>query len=385
MQRLIKDASKMTKEQKDLGVAVDGSSMSFDNVINAISVMQAHLGVAGTTSEEASKTLSGSFSAMKAAADNLFGSLALGQGVDEALQGLVTSAWTFFVGNLLPMVGTIFQSLINLGVKYVGRMPELITMLSEKILEGGPGVFASALTMIKNIGLAVTKAVPFILGAIMQLILYTAIALLKGAGKFLAAGAKWVWSLTSGIRGKISGVVSTVRKIPTDALNAVRGYISKFTDLGGDIVRGMISGVKNLVGNFGQAIKDMVRSGLHAGQKESKVGSPSKLFRDELGKWIALGAAVGVDDYAPTFGKSIRTMIDDGLEMGKLANATSLVDRTSVAGVADSVVDGMSMIAGGMNTNGGTVEVQAFLYPNGPSAGKAIVDLNKVWGNRVNG
>ena len=50
MQRLISDASKMTDVQEQLGITVDGTSMSFDNIVNALSVVQAKLGIMGTTS-----------------------------------------------------------------------------------------------------------------------------------------------------------------------------------------------------------------------------------------------------------------------------------------------------------------------------------------------
>ena len=58
MERLIKDASKMKDVQKELGVEVDASSMSFGNIVNAISVMQKSMDIAGTTSKEASTTMS---------------------------------------------------------------------------------------------------------------------------------------------------------------------------------------------------------------------------------------------------------------------------------------------------------------------------------------
>ena len=43
MERLISDASQMTDIQKKLGVTVDESSLSFGNIVNAISVMQESL------------------------------------------------------------------------------------------------------------------------------------------------------------------------------------------------------------------------------------------------------------------------------------------------------------------------------------------------------
>jgi phage-related protein len=75
MKRLISDASKMTDVQNELGVSVDASSTSFGNIVNAISVMQKHLDITGTTALEASTTIWGSFGAMKAAAIDFAASL----------------------------------------------------------------------------------------------------------------------------------------------------------------------------------------------------------------------------------------------------------------------------------------------------------------------
>ena len=66
MKRLIKEASAMTSVQAELGVTVDASSMAFDNIINAISVVQKNMGIAKATADEAKRTFTGSFNAMKA-------------------------------------------------------------------------------------------------------------------------------------------------------------------------------------------------------------------------------------------------------------------------------------------------------------------------------
>lgn len=49
MKRLITDASKMTDVQKELNVTVKDGDLSFGNIVNAISVMQQSLGIAGTS------------------------------------------------------------------------------------------------------------------------------------------------------------------------------------------------------------------------------------------------------------------------------------------------------------------------------------------------
>ena len=64
LERLIKDAASYTDIQKEMGVTVDASSMSFDNIVNAIAVVQSKLGIAGATAQEAGSTIEGSVNSM---------------------------------------------------------------------------------------------------------------------------------------------------------------------------------------------------------------------------------------------------------------------------------------------------------------------------------
>lgn len=105
MQRLLNDAQQLT------GVKYNIDNLS--DVYNAIHAIQENLGVAGTTADEASKTFSGAFAMMKASAKNLLGNLSVGDGkaVAKNMGELVESASTFFFGNFIPMLQTIFSNL----------------------------------------------------------------------------------------------------------------------------------------------------------------------------------------------------------------------------------------------------------------------------------
>ena len=103
MERLLADAQKLT--------GVEYNIDNLGDVYDAIHVIQGDLGLTGVAAAEASGTFSGSFNAMKAAASNFLGSLALGEGVSESLSTLITSASTFFFNNFIPMLGQIIMSL----------------------------------------------------------------------------------------------------------------------------------------------------------------------------------------------------------------------------------------------------------------------------------
>lgn len=111
MQRLIADASKMTDVQEQLGVTVDATSLSFGNIVNAISVVQAHLGIMGTTSKEASTTVWGSFNQMKAAVIDYQASMGQADAdTDAAFNNMYQSAVTF-ANNVKAVLANVWDNL----------------------------------------------------------------------------------------------------------------------------------------------------------------------------------------------------------------------------------------------------------------------------------
>lgn len=141
MKRLIKDAAGYKDIQDKLNVSVKDGDMSFGNIVNAISVVQKKLDITGTTALEASKTFSGSFEAMKAAAQNVLGKLTLGEDIQPALDALLESTKTFLVNNLAPMIGNILKQLPKL---LLGTLKGVFTsMFGEGIGSALTGILTS--------------------------------------------------------------------------------------------------------------------------------------------------------------------------------------------------------------------------------------------------
>ena len=111
MQRLISDASKMTDVQEQLGITVDGTSMSFGNIVNAISVVQAKLGIMGTTSKEASTTVWGSFNQMKAAAIDFAASLGQKDADIQASFNTMYQSAATFANNVKGVLQNVWDNL----------------------------------------------------------------------------------------------------------------------------------------------------------------------------------------------------------------------------------------------------------------------------------
>lgn len=153
MERLLADAEKIT------GIHYDISNLN--DVYSAIHVIQEELGITGTTAEEAERTITGSFNAMRAAAENFLGNLALGEDLGESMAALAETAQTFLFGNLLPALGNILQGLpdmLRAALPTLAQfIPELLTMAGELVGE-----------VLPQLGAAIAESLPAILEGILQ-------------------------------------------------------------------------------------------------------------------------------------------------------------------------------------------------------------------------
>lgn len=143
MERLIKDASKMTAVQKELNLTVDEGDLSFGNIVNAISVVQEKLAITGTTAEEAATTIEGSHKAMVAAWDNLKIAFSTGEGLEDAFDNLMEAIFgtgetadgkqTGYINQLLPRITKVFEAMGEYLPQIVSKLADYLPALLDAL------------------------------------------------------------------------------------------------------------------------------------------------------------------------------------------------------------------------------------------------------------
>lgn len=83
-----------------------------------------------------------------------------------------------------------------------------------------------------------------------------------------------------------------------DAWNWLTGFLYNFFNIGINLINGMINGIEAGAKYVVNAIVSVAKSALSGALKFLGIGSPSRLFRDEVGKWIPHGIAAGIDQHA---------------------------------------------------------------------------------------
>ena len=162
MKRLLKDASAISGIEYDIS--------SYADVVAAIHTIQESMGIAGTTSKEASETISGSFASMKAAWSNTLTSLILGgDDFDRCVDNLVESAKTFGK-NIMPAitkalsgVGDLIGELAPLIEK---ELPGLIKTLLPPLLKAATSLIKGLIIALPDIISTIIDELPTILAEV---------------------------------------------------------------------------------------------------------------------------------------------------------------------------------------------------------------------------
>lgn len=116
------------------------------------------------------------------------------------------------------------------------------------------------------------------------------------------------WVTQMGQKGR-----EAVQSLINNVMSAASGIASKVMSIGTNIVTGVWSGIRNAAGWFTSQVKSFF-SGIVAGVKKALgIGSPSKVFRDEIGRWLPPGVVQGFEAAMPSAMKAIQKDLNKGI------------------------------------------------------------------------
>lgn len=158
-----------------------------------------------------------------------------------------------------------------------------------------------------------------------QTIIKTVMGVIQGVIKVITGAIKGDWSqvwngikqitssILNGIKDTFSNVLSAAASIVSGKIDAIKGFFKSIGDInlvsiGKNIVQGLINGISSMIGAVGKAIGNVVSTIKDKVTGLLGIHSPSRWFRDEIGKMIPPGLAIGIDrasDVAVEAGKDL--------------------------------------------------------------------------------
>lgn len=284
MQRLIDDANALNAAQ---GNYTNYTIESYADIVDAIHTVQTEMGITGTTALEASTTIEGSVSAMKAA----WGNFVTGLGNDNANISELSAQLIESVGtvaeNVLPVVETVLKN------------------IAQAVQEDGPAMIE------KFVSYAIEKL-----------------------PEVISLGLQMVVSLVKGIAQNIPQIVTSVLNMVATIVKTVWEAMPDIIDVGKNIVMGLWEGIKAMASWIGEKVSGFVGGIVDGVKGVLGIHSPSKVFAG-IGENMALGLGQGFSNTMRSIGAGIQSAIP-----------TPTVD--TVYNAAAGMVNGLALAGGGV-------------------------------------
>ena len=210
------------------------------------------------------------------------------QGAWDAIKSFFTTTWDgikAFLSNILDGIKSIWTSVWTAVSQFFTDVWNKIVAFFTPIINGIRNTIGNVLNAISGVWTSVWNSVSSFLGNIWH-------------------------GITSAVSNGIQSVSNTVGRIRDTVLGAVSGAGRWLYDTGRQIISGLINGiggafqwVRNTISNLGRSLVGWAKGvlGIH---------SPSRIFRDEVGKWIPAGMAQGIDKASGLVADSIDGLTD---------------------------------------------------------------------------
>lgn len=197
-----------------------------------------------------------------------------------------------------------FEIVTQLTLGILQNLPQLITQGAAVItnfvnglLSSLPSVLQSGVQMILRLVDGIINNLPAIISAAAQAIARFIASIASNLPQILSTGIKIIGELASGL---IRAIPNLVGKIP-QIISAIKdAFLSvDWLSVGVNIIKGIASGVASAAGQLVDAAVGAATDALNWVKSKLGIHSPSRVFRDQVGKNMALGIGVGFEDNIP--------------------------------------------------------------------------------------
>lgn len=240
------------------------------------------------------------------------------------LQGVIDAVF--------PYIQTVISTVMNVINVVITTVMAAVQGNWDGVWSGIGNVITTVWNGIKSVVSAGANAMSGIISAVSNTI-NTVWNGLWNAVKGLASSA---WNgITGAVRNGVNNVVNTVSGIGGKIKGVFSGAGSWLISAGGNIIQGLINGIKNAIGNAVAAVKGAASSIVNAAKGALGIHSPSRVFRDEVGKMIPAGLGVGVEMNEKLAVKPVQSMVSallpsslPGSVSSPMASPVALSDKT---------------------------------------------------------
>lgn len=276
----------------------------------------------------------------------------MAKGITDAIENIAN-----MTPQIMSVLGTMAQAVFDSAPAIMKALADGIRQtLPEvlKIFDHLDEVLDTAIDAAIEIAFALLDALIDILPSLVDKLLK---AIIRNLPKLQKAGAELLIKLIAGIQQMIPQLIEMIPElIKMMVTTFIKEGIPQMLQIGIDMVKGLWQGLSNSFDWIKNKIKEWVGNVLAFIKKLFGIKSPSRVFRDEIGKNLALGIGEGFTKEMGTVEKNMAGVI------GRITPSLQISPTVANAGGGDGIVDRLAELINAGKGGGNTVNNYSFDY-----------------------
>lgn len=259
----------------------------------------------------------------------------ISSGLVSALPGLLSSISQIvpkivdaFLGITKELIPVALQMILAIAEGLGEALPTLIPTIVDVVLEivdvlldNIDLLIDASVLLVVGLAEGIMAAMPRLIEHIPTIVEKIVQALVVNAPKLLAAAIQIVTTLAAGI---INNAITLYEAIPELIIGIKKGFLNGIATLktiGADLIAGLWNGINDKATWLIQRIKEFAQNITDKLKDFFGIHSPSRLFRDEIGKNLDYGLALGITENVDVVEKSMNVL--DKATLGALSGSVS--------------------------------------------------------------
>lgn len=270
----------------------------------------------------------------------------LGNGITAALPGLMEQGAMLILGlvnaitaNLPALISTGASIIATLVSSLAEQLPQLIPAaasmiltLVEALISNLPQIISSGLDLMMGLAQGIANAIPQVTAKAPVIIGKLASTIITNLPKIIQTGIQILTQLAVGL---VKGIPTLLGKIPSMISQIKNAFTSvDWGSVGVNIIKGIASGLSSAAKSLADAAANAASNALDWVKSKLGIHSPSRVFRDQVGKMMALGMGIGFEKNIPV--KSMSAGVKRAV--GSLKKSAELITSRSTS---NNSVDGI--------------------------------------------
>lgn len=256
---------------------------------------------------------------------------------------LVTEIGTFILENAPLLFETATQLILQLAMGLAQALPELIPTITQVVMdiclylvENIDLLIDAAIQLMVGLATGLIQAIPILIEKAPIIIVSLLTALLQAIPKLLEAGKQIITVISDALKTYGPVLFAKGQALINDLKNKVVEKVKSFLEVGKNIVEGIKKGISDAWESLTSWFSEKIGALVDGVKDFLKIGSPSKVFAEDIGQWIPAGIAQGIENGMGVLDKAIDGMSTNVLAQGINTTVNSVMDAATDTGRGSS-------------------------------------------------